>query len=104
MRKRDHGVYSENETFLENLSQQAKGFGLEALLASANDAIAQELAQEAAASQVNEMVEGQKLEQVEQPQTNEELDWQTLGFAMLLLLAFIAGSLVQLRPIRIQST
>ena len=102
--KRDHNVFSENEIFLENLSQQAKGFGLEALLASANDVIAQELAQEAAASQANEMVEGQKLEQVEQPQTNDELDWQTLGFAMLLLLAFIAGSLVQLRPIRIQST
>ena len=101
--KRDHNVFSENETFLENLSQQAKGFGLDALLASANDAIAKELAQEAAASQANEMVEGQKLEQVEQPQTNDELDWQTLGFAMLLLLAFIVGSLVQIRPVRVQA-
>ena len=101
--KRDHNVFSENETFLENLSQQAKGFGLDALLASANDVIAQELAQEAAASQANEMVEGQKLEQVEQPQTNDELDWQTLAFAMLLLLAFIVGSLVQIRPVRVQA-
>ena len=101
--KRDHNVFSENETFLENLTQQAQGFGLAPLLASANESIAQELAQEAAAAQNNEMVEGQKLEQTEQPQINDEIDWQTLALAMLLLLAFIVGSLVQIRPVRVQS-
>lgn len=101
--KRDHNVFSENETFLENLNQQAQGFGLAPLLASANESITQELAQEAAAVQNNEMVEGQKLEQTEQPQINDEIDWQTLALAMLLLLAFIVGSLVQIRPLRVQS-
>lgn len=94
--KRDHNVFSENEKFLENLESQAQGFGLAPLLESANAALEQELAQEAAASAANEQVEGQKLEQIEQPKAeDQEWDMETMLFASIILLAFILGMLQQ---------
>ena len=98
--KRDHNVFSENEKFLENLSEQAQGFGMAALLESANAALEQEFAEQAAASQANEQVEGQKLEQMEEQVSDEEFDWQILFFISFLLAAFIIGGLQQLRGSR----
>jgi len=95
--KRDHNVFSENEKFLENLSEQAQGFGMAALLESANAALEQEFAEQAAASQANEQVEGQKLEQMEEQVSDEEFDWQILFFISFLLAAFIIGGLQQMR-------
>lgn len=95
--KRDHNVFSENEKFLENLSDQAQGFGMAALLESANTALEQEFAEQAAVSQANEQVEGQKLEQMEEQVSDEEFDWQILFFISFLLAAFIIGGLQQMR-------
>lgn len=98
--KRDHNVFSENEKFLENLEQQAQGFGLAPLLKSANAALEQEFAEQAAATAANEQVEGQKLEEVEQPSQEQEWDVQTMLFASILLLAFLIGGLQQYRSAR----
>ena len=102
--KRDHNVFSENEKFLENLDQQAQGFGLAPLLESANAALAKELTDEAAASQAKEIVEGQKLEQVEEQTSEQELDWQIFMFVSLLLIAFLFGSAQQVRASRVEVT
>ena len=93
--KRDHGVFTENEKFLVNIADQAKGFGLAALLESANQVLVQELTEQAAASQQNEVVEGQKLEEVEQTVNDATFDWQTLLFSLLILLTFIVGGVIQ---------
>jgi len=98
--KRDHNVFSENEKFLENLEQQAQGFGLAPLLESANAALEQEFAEQAAATAANEQVEGQKLEEVEQPTQNQEWDVQTMLFASIVLFAFLIGGLQQYRSAR----
>lgn len=99
--KRDHNVFSENEKFLENLEQQAQGFGLAPLLESANAALEQEFAEQAAATAANEQVEGQKLEEVEQPTQDQEWDMQTMLFASIVLFAFLIGGLQQYRSARI---
>ena len=82
--KRDHNVFSENEAFLDNLDQQAQGFGLSALLQSANASIEQELAQQAAASANSEQVEGQKLEEVSEITMDSSWDW-TLFLSVLVI-------------------
>lgn len=98
--KRDHAVFTDNKVFNEYLDSKAQGFGLDALLQSANDALAQDLAQAAQTNAADEMVEGQKLEQQEMVETNDEIDWTTLGFGLLLLLAVALGGALQIRPTR----
>lgn len=95
--KRDHKVLTDNETFKEYVADKAQGFGLGALLASSDAALAQDLAQQAPPNADQEMVEGQKLEQQEQTVVQDEFDWQTIGFSLLLLLAFALGGIVQAR-------
>lgn len=99
--KRDHSVLTDNEAFKDYVADKAQGFGLGALLAASEAAVAQDLAQQQS-NAAEEMVEGQKLEQQENPQTDDEFDWQTFGFALLLLLAFVLGGVMQMRPIRTQ--
>ena len=98
--KRDHNVFSENEKFLDNLADQAAGFGLAPLLESANSALTKELSEQAKASATQEIVEGQKLEQVEEKPSDKEFDWQIFMFVSLLLFAFVVGSFQQLRSVR----
>ncbi|MFT6447874.1 MAG: cobaltochelatase CobN [Oleispira sp.] len=98
--KRDHKVLSDNETFKDYVADKAQGFGLGALLAASDTAVAQDLAEQTQANSAEEMVEGQKLEQQEQPQTDDEYNWQTLGFVLLLLFAFVVGGAVQFRSTR----
>jgi len=101
--KRDHNVFSENEKFLDNLSQQAEGFGLAPLLEMANSGLTKEIAEQAAASSVKEIVEGQKLESVEKESSEQELDWQIAFFLSFLLVAFLIGSIQQIRSVRMNS-
>ncbi len=91
--KRDHAVLSENEKFQENLAQQAKGFGLAKLLADSQASLAKELAEQAITSQ-DEIVEGQKLEQVE-AMVETEMQWDRYAVLLLLLLAVLVGVAVQ---------
>ncbi len=101
--KRDHSVYSDNEKFQEYLQSSAQGFGLDVLLNAANQVIEQELAQQQSQAQENEMVEGQKLEQVEQPQ-DADIQWDRYAISLLLLLAFAIGGIVQYRQDRAMLT
>jgi cobaltochelatase CobN len=94
--KQEHNVISDNEKFQKHLASAAQGFGLEVLLASASAAIQQELASEKALAQKSEMVEGQKLEQVE-PKPPADIQWDRYAVALFLLLAFVAGGLAQIR-------
>jgi hypothetical protein len=82
------------------VADKAQGFGLGTLLAESDAAVAQDLAAQAQENAAQEIVEGQKLEQQEQLQTDDEFDWQTFGFALLLLLAFVFGGVMQMRPVR----
>jgi cobaltochelatase CobN len=100
--KRDHKVLTDNQTFNDYMADKAQGFGLGALLAASDSAVAQDLAEQAQTNSAEEMVEGQKLEQQPVQQTDDEFDWQSLGFTLILLLAFVIGSLVQIRPVRLQ--
>lgn len=102
--KRDHKVLSDNKTFKDYVADKAQGFGLGALLAASDTAVAQDLAEQAQTNSAEEMVEGQKLEQQEQPQTDDEFDWQTLGFVLILLLAFTLGGVMQFRTSRTSET
>lgn len=101
--KRDHAVLTDNQAFNKYLANKAQGFGLAPLLESANQALAQDLAQSAQASTSDEMVEGQKLEQQDQPVMENNFDWQTFGFALLLLLAMAFGGVMQNRSIKVQA-
>jgi cobaltochelatase CobN len=98
--KRDYKVLTDNETFTDYVADKAQGFGLGTLLAESDAAVAQDLAAQAQENAAQEIVEGQKLEQQEQLQTDDEFDWQTFGFALLLLLAFVFGGVMQMRPVR----
>lgn len=98
--KRDHNVFSDNEKFLDHLSQQAEGFGLAPLLEMANAGLAKEIAEQAAASSAKEIVEGQKLESVEKESSEQELDWQIAFFLSFLLVAFLIGSIQQIRSVK----
>lgn len=98
--QRDHAVLTNNQTFKDYMADKAQGFGLGALLAQSNAALAQDMAQQAQPNAAQEIVEGQKLEQQEQPPTNDEWDWETLGFVLLLLVAFMLGGFVQARKLR----
>jgi len=94
--KRDHNVFSDNEKFQEYLESAAQGFGMQALLTSSQAPLKQELAQQQSQAQQTEMVEGQKLEEVE-PTTESDVQWDRYAVVLLLLLAFVVGGLVQAR-------
>jgi len=94
--KRDHNVFSDNEKFQQYLESAAQGFGMQALLTSSQAPLQQELAQQQSQAQQTEMVEGQKLEEVE-PTTESDVQWDRYAVALLLLLAFVVGGFVQTR-------
>jgi len=99
--KRDHNVFSDNDKFQQYLESAAQGFGMQALLTSSQAPLQQELAQQQSQAQQTEMVEGQKLEEVE-PTTESEVQWDRYAVALLLLLAFVVGGFVQTRRDRQQ--
>ncbi|OUR68945.1 hypothetical protein A9Q73_03285, partial [Bermanella sp. 47_1433_sub80_T6] len=82
--------------FQQYLESAAQGFGMQALLTSSQVPLQQELAQQQTQAQDTQMVEGQKLEQVE-PTTESEVQWDRYAVALLLLLAFVVGGIVQTR-------
>ena len=89
--KQQHAVFTENEAFKEYVEAKAQGFGLQALHQASEMAMAESLAAQAP-SQNAEIVEGQKLEQIEAADSQPtETDWSRYLFLLLLLGAFIVG-------------
>jgi len=95
-----HDLFVDNEKLREYFDQQAAGFGLDISLPEIDPAAAMTANQQlhnAAEQPVTEKVEGQKLEKVEQAETENEWDTMLLGSLLFCLLVVLSGIAFQSR-------